>query len=320
VRSQQRDVSTETARRTATTVTESATGTTTATVTATMTTTATTTATTDRIRSSSAGTNSRHSPQETDTSGTTTAATLPSTSNRRTRLSNLRRDVEFTLRNESDEEVGINPHDWNVYKLHDGAWKLVKPREIPEPWRMIPPGETESQTLSVSTDADEGDVALGDGVYGFYLGTRDYAAAFEVVGTELVVEPTDAVTRTERDGNVMTVYTRAYEEMEDYQTPGMLVVRRGDSADTPTPQDMPEIVREQAANEAVLRNTLPYFETEDGVDEVRLRIPTTHRGNLGMLLSGGVSGTTRYFVYEGEEHSVELVEDGEAEEEAEEDA
>lgn len=220
-------------------------------------------------------------------------------------------DVEFTLRNESDDEVGINPYDWNVYKLYDGAWKLVKPRETPEPWEMVPPGESRSQTLEVSTDADEGDIALGDGIYGFYFGTRDYAAAFEVVDTELVVEPTDAVTRTERDGNVVTVYTTYYDEIEDHQTPGTLVVRRGDAVDAPAeppePIGFPRILLEQAANEEVLRNTLPYF--EDGVDEVRLKIPTTHRGNLGVLLSGGVSGTTRYFVYEGEEHSVELVEE-----------
>jgi len=224
-------------------------------------------------------------------------------------------DVVFTLRNESDDGVGMNPYDWNVYKLYEGDWRLVMFREIPEPWETLPSGESESQTVSVGTEASgDTDIALGDGIYGFYLGTRDYATAFEVVEAEVVVEPSDTVTRTERDGGSLTVYTKQYEDAGDSQTE-TLVFRRGDALDRPTPYDMPTVLREQAANEEVLRNTLPYFDEDDEdenggeeVNEVRLKTSTAYRGNLGAFLGGGVTDSERWFVYEGDEYSVELVE------------
>lgn len=215
-------------------------------------------------------------------------------------------EVEFTLRNEGNEEFGINPYSWNVYKLHDGDWKLLRAREIPEPWQMVEPGGTVSQTVGFGDDAD---YAVGDGVYGFYLGRRDRGAAFEVTGAELILEPVDeTVTSVERDDGVVTVYTTYYDEIEEYQTPGTLVVRRGDETE-PTPYDIPTLIREQAANEEVLRNTLPQF--EEGVDEVHLKIPTTRRGSLGQLLGRGVSvgGGEVYFIYEGDEYAVELFEE-----------
>ena len=219
-------------------------------------------------------------------------------------------DVVFSLRNESDDGVGLNPYDWNVYKLYEGDWRLVKFREIPEPWETVPPGESVSQTVSVSTHADEGDIALGEGVYGFYLGRRDYATAFEVVGAEVVVEPSDSVARTERDGNVVTVYTKQYEATDGSQTE-TIVFRKEDGVDRPTPYDAPTVLREQTANEEVLRNTVPYFDEDGngGVNEVRLKIPTSDRGNIGAFLGGGVRDSERWFVYEGDEYSVEAVED-----------
>lgn len=213
-------------------------------------------------------------------------------------------EVEFTLRNGSDEEFGVNPYDWNVYKLHEGDWKIITPRATPEPWQTVQPGESVSET--VAFDDEDGQVLVGDGVYGFYLGRRDRGAAFEVTGAELSLEPVEeTVTRVERDDGVVTVYTVYYDEIEEYQTPGALIVKRA-GGEVPETHDTPSIIREQAAQEEVLRNTLPYF--EEGVNEVRLRIPTTHRGELGILLDRGVGEQPVYFVYEGTEYSVSLTE------------
>jgi len=187
-------------------------------------------------------------------------------------------EVEFTLRNEGDEAFGVNPYDWDLYKLHDGDWKRLKARETPEPWQMVEPGEAVSQTVALG--GEDPDYAVGDGVYGFYLGRRDRGAAFEVTGAELALEPVEGVvTRVERDEEtgVVTVYTTYYDEIEEYQTPGTLVVRREGAAT----REAPTVIREQGGERGGSAQHAPVLRGRRR--QVRLRIPTSRRGSLGHL-------------------------------------
>lgn len=223
-------------------------------------------------------------------------------------------EVEFTIYNNGDEEFGLNPYRWNAYKLHgdewsDGEWKHLNPRATPEPWEMVPPGDSFSRTVTVDNDG-EGDFYANPGVFAVELGTYSheegsgtYAAAFEAEGPEFELSPSDAVVDVEHseEGSVVVVTTRYYEDIEDHQTPAEIVVRR-EGVSAPV-----ELIREQVMYEEPLRNTLSYF--DDGVDEVRLKVPTTHRGNLGMLLGGGVTGgAERRFTYEDDVYTVSMEE------------
>ncbi len=224
-------------------------------------------------------------------------------------------EVTFTVHNDGDEEFGLNPYRWDAYKLHgdgltDGEWKHLNPRATPEPWEMVSPGGTVSQTVTVDNDGD-GDFYANPGTFAVELGTYSheggrgtYAAAFEAEGPEFELSPSDAVVDVERraEGSVVVVTTSYYREMEDYQTPAEISVKR-EGVSAPV-----ELIREQMMYEEPLRNTLSYF--DDGVTEVILKVPTTHRGNLGMLLDGGITGGHgRQFEYEDEVYTVNMMQE-----------
>lgn len=92
--------------------------------------------------------------------------------------------LEVTLVNEDVESVGLNPHDWAVYRETDAGWEQVDPGPTIEPWVVLESGDRLHWRVGiggVTTDTGEGGVyggskTLDPGTYAFAV-TADVAGA-----------------------------------------------------------------------------------------------------------------------------------------------
>lgn len=79
--------------------------------------------------------------------------------------------LEFTLHNQAEHTVGLNPYAWTIYRQGTTDWKHVAPDAVPEPYLMLSPGETirwsltpDSSSTPGKTDTDrEGNDTVHDG-------------------------------------------------------------------------------------------------------------------------------------------------------------
>ncbi|WP_267642988.1 hypothetical protein [Haloarchaeobius amylolyticus] len=190
-------------------------------------------------------------------------------------------DLAFTLRNDTETTFTTNFYDWRVRKRVDGEWYSVAPRRIPVPAMMVDPAQSHTWTLTVD-NADTSALAftegtadvtvggLGGGEYAFTAGgwfeSTDHehqtalAARFSIEGPAVELEPSEKVTGTTRDGDVVTV-DRDLESGYNGRTCEYRVTRVESAADPY------EFITEQVLRMRNLRDALAFFES--GVETVR---------------------------------------------------
>jgi hypothetical protein len=186
----------------------------------------------------------------------------------------------FTLGNGSARTLSTNYYAWTLWKRVEDDWHHIVPAVAPQPLMRLDARSSHEWELTAEHElpADPGrDYAswesagsiggLGGGEYAFttdgWFGdaeeTVGFGVLFEVDAPELRLEPTARVTGSSRDDDTVTVRGDGLGEEENRAE---FLLRRLDSGEDPR-----RVIPEQAAHDARLRNTLPYFET--GVDRVR---------------------------------------------------
>lgn len=193
--------------------------------------------------------------------------------------------LTFELENGTEGTFSTNPYDWTLWKRADEEWHRVAPELVQEPLLLMRPGRTVSWALALDhalPTPPEGEYyswngsgsvpAIGGGQYAFGLsgwfdtaeGTQNllFAARFSIDAPATTLEPTDAVTEVQREGNVVTVRGE-WEDGGEGETQTSRVTVSRDDSDVESRLLLPEV----AARHRMLRNTLPYF--EEGVREVR---------------------------------------------------
>ncbi|AAG18957.1 MULTISPECIES: hypothetical protein [Halobacterium] len=74
--------------------------------------------------------------------------------------------VPVTLGNDDADEIGLNPHDWTVYRETDSGWKTVREDPVIQPWTTLSAGDRIHWRVGVGdADPDTSD----DTVYGDVL-------------------------------------------------------------------------------------------------------------------------------------------------------
>lgn len=102
--------------------------------------------------------------------------------------------LQIQLHNESDSNLGLNPHEWALKRQTDDGWEHVAPEEYIEPWYTVKSGEvytwlvsvethpspSDDRTLSVVEDLDAGTYAFQ--VTGVLEGDADDGPRIECIG------------------------------------------------------------------------------------------------------------------------------------------
>ncbi|MCT9096311.1 hypothetical protein [Haloarchaeobius sp. HME9146] len=214
----------------------------------------------------------------------------------------------------------IHTDGWRLYKLHDGTWRFVAPRELPEAVRSVRPGEShviqgrltaspaavdETSTEGAETFAAGG---LGPGVYAVEHGRVDgvdgeesgrltsMAALVELVGEPAPLVPTAAATATGGEGDELTVRQEGAPDER-------LVLTRLDGTETEA-----VLLREQAMQVPTLRDTLSFIHDDETVSRVVLTTSSTQVEWTGRWLAlFGLLGQepSARFTYEGQPYEFE---------------
>jgi len=205
----------------------------------------------------------------------------------------------FTLHNRGDRRLATNFYDWGLYRRENDAWHLVAPRFVNQPLMHLDPGDSHAWSLEASSvipgqrglyvsGTDDIEVRpVGGGTYAFAVSgwfpdqtatpTHEhetvFAARFELDGPELTLEPSNAVTSVERDGDVVSV--EATGDTNENARQATYVLSRASEAEA-----VHEIVTEQAYRAWPLRDALAH--ADDGVAAVRLRAATSTHPAFGV--------------------------------------
>lgn len=192
--------------------------------------------------------------------------------------------AEFTLTNGTAATLSTNYYAWGLWKRIDDEWHHLVPTMVQMPLVRLSPGSSHGWTLTARHELppepgrdyasweSEGTVSgLGGGEYAFTIDgwfgdsseeTVGFAVLLDVDAPELTLDPTERVTESSRDGEVVTVHGEGDGEEERRAE---FVLRRVDDADEA--DDPRRVIPEQAAHDYRLRNTLSYV--EEGVEQVR---------------------------------------------------
>ncbi|GGL31110.1 hypothetical protein GCM10009037_13560 [Halarchaeum grantii] len=57
--------------------------------------------------------------------------------------------LRFTLTNDSEASLGLNPYDWALHRETDGGWERVAPDAVIQPWFTLAPGESRTWELQI---------------------------------------------------------------------------------------------------------------------------------------------------------------------------
>jgi hypothetical protein len=82
--------------------------------------------------------------------------------------------IEFELRNDGADSVGLNPYEWRIERRTDEGWDHVAPEMYIEPWTTLRSGERvtwllgdATETASESLETIRIEESLDAGVYAF---------------------------------------------------------------------------------------------------------------------------------------------------------
>jgi hypothetical protein len=214
------------------------------------------------------------------------------------RMALPRGEATFTFHNLSAGRIGINPYDWALWKLHEGVWKKIAPYAVLLPLKYVPPGGSSRHTFGFDNVDPDKFGGLGPGLYAYEHGHLPAngsgdppavtAALFELVGDPIALTPTDAIARTERDGDAIVVYTKSWTDAERRATLTLRRIEFDPEAEV--------LITEQVMQRENLRNALSQLVRSDA-SEVRLKGATrTGRGDVDYRIpDGGVR-----FTFDGE--------------------
>ncbi|WP_267644181.1 hypothetical protein [Haloarchaeobius amylolyticus] len=195
--------------------------------------------------------------------------------------------LRVTLHDLSDQRVV--PTAVQVFRLVDGEWvALLPPSREPRPTALFP-GQTARRTLRLGVepafvDSRETLPGLRSGRYAVLFGayrdvetTRCVTAMVQVTGDPVSLTPSDFVTRTSRDGGVLSVEagptSSAPQPDEDRAT---IAVGRAPAAAPETTFLLEQVFQRQA-----LRDTLAFLHADQRLSRVRL---TTTTGAVAEVL------------------------------------
>jgi len=196
--------------------------------------------------------------------------------------------VSFTLHNTSDRTLSTNFYDWRLHKRVDGQWYSVAPRFVNEPLMTVEPGDTHTWELTVDNDGIEDGqpvrpvsgvedldlTGIGRGHYAFrargWFEGQDhetdtaFAATLDFEGESLSVTPSNAIDRTEWEGETLVAESnRGDADDEDYRL-GAYELERVESADGSR-----TMITEQVLRRTQLRDVVALV-LEHDADSVRL--------------------------------------------------
>ncbi len=197
--------------------------------------------------------------------------------------------VEFTLRNQSEQQFETNHYHWQLYKRVDGDWYYIAPEFWPEPLMLLEAGDEHTWTVTVATGrVSDGDsienvegtesltlAGLGGGNYAFgtdgwfaaasYEDSIALATGFNLNADQLQLTPTTAISETEWDGETLVARsTRGESDGEDDQ-PDKFILERIDGSEI----DAERVIAEQVVRNDQLRDSIALSRKHDA-DRVRL--------------------------------------------------
>lgn len=222
--------------------------------------------------------------------------------------------IEFSLRNRGDRTLDTNFNNWKIHKYVDGDWYHVAPQEWIQPLMGIAPGESHTWTVTVDNEGieagepvptvsateDVGLAGIGGGHYAFRGrgwfeadGHEDdvaFAATFEFDADSLELAPTNAISGTEWDGDVLVAHSARGDPDDEDARLGAFELERVDEPDAE------RLITEQVLRRDRLRDVLALAEDHDA-DRVRLEEYDT-----GIPIFGSRSDGT--FAYGDEQYEV----------------
>ncbi|SFR97864.1 hypothetical protein SAMN05216559_1929 [Halomicrobium zhouii] len=215
--------------------------------------------------------------------------------------------LSFRLVNRTRGQIGGNPYQWGLYKLTDGSWHRIAPREIPMPYTSVSPGDAYGYTLALfhgdgfEVDDQDADLArsvgrLGGGRYAFIGGfhqsdRRPPAAAFDLDAPTVPLSVADAATQTEDGGDALVTFPSWGDD--DHPPDATLTVRRsGDDAD------------ETLIREVIARDRLVALETALAAIGDRERV-VVRADDHAVENVTGYDSTRRVFDFEGTTYAAE---------------
>ena len=209
-------------------------------------------------------------------------------------------EMMFTLHNGTGSSLQTNFYSARLHKRVDGEWYRIAPREVPQPLTPLPAGESQTWTVSVSSDlaeskpnVNEAQLAvggLGGGRYAFgidgnftggtYERSTAFAATIDVRGDSVELTTTNAVENVVVDGDVLTARWTGGNAEGEYAREATYVLER--ASKTPDVH----LITEQVAQRGVvfpnpLRDAVALVTNHD-VGKVRLTGQTASSPPFGV--------------------------------------